>query len=85
LTPIEFQLLRRLMSTPDRPVSKDDLFQSVWGYDLVGGTNLVEVAIRRLREKIESDPSTPAYLLTVRGAGYKFNSQGATRHVAVAD
>ena len=85
LTPIEFQLLRRLMSTPDRPVSKDDLFQSVWGYDLAGGTNLVEVAIRRLREKIELDPSTPAYLLTVRGAGYKFNSQGATRQLAVAD
>jgi len=76
LTPIEYQLLRYLMSSPDRPVSKDTLFQNVWGYDMAGGTNLVEVAMRRLREKIEQDPSQPVYLLTVRGAGYKFNSQG---------
>lgn len=76
LTPIEYQLLRYLMTSPDRPISKDMLFQHVWGYDLVGGTNLVEVAMRRLREKIETDPSQPAYLLTVRGAGYKFNSDG---------
>lgn len=76
LTPIEFQLLRYLMKMPDRPVSKNELFQSVWGYDLVGDTNLVEVAIRRLREKIEENPSEPRYLLTVRGTGYKFNTQG---------
>lgn len=76
LTPIEYQLLRYLMTTPDRPISKDTLFQHVWGYDMAGGTNLVEVAMRRLREKIEKDPSQPVYLLTVRGAGYKFNSDG---------
>jgi DNA-binding response OmpR family regulator len=75
LTPTEYQLLRHLMSVPDRPVSKNDLFQTVWGYDLAGGTNLVEVAVRRLREKIEEDPSDPNYLVTVRGAGYKFNTQ----------
>lgn len=77
LTPIEFQLLRYLMRMPDKPVSKNELFQSVWGYDLVGDTNLVEVAIRRLREKVEENPSSPTYLLTVRGTGYKFNTQGA--------
>jgi len=76
LTPIEYQLLRFLIISPDRPISKDTLFQHVWGYDMVGGTNLVEVAMRRLREKIEQDPSQPVYLLTVRGAGYKFNSEG---------
>jgi DNA-binding response OmpR family regulator len=76
LTPIEFQLLRYLMKMPDRPISKNELFQSVWGYDLVGDTNLVEVAIRRLREKIEENPSEPMYLLTVRGTGYKFSTQG---------
>ena len=73
LTPIEYQLLRYLMSMPDKPVSKQDLFRNVWGYDMAGGTNLVEVAVRRLREKIEKDASSPEYLLTVRGAGYKFN------------
>jgi DNA-binding response OmpR family regulator len=75
LTPTEYQLLRHLMGMPDRPVSKNDLFQTVWGYDLAGGTNLVEVAVRRLREKIELNPSDPIYLVTVRGAGYKFSTQ----------
>lgn len=78
LTPIEYQLLRYLMETPDRPVTKYDLFKNVWGYEMAGGTNLVEVAMRRLREKIELDPSNPTYLLTVRGAGYKFSSQHDT-------
>jgi DNA-binding response OmpR family regulator len=82
LTPIEFQLLRYLMKLPDKPVSKNELFQSVWGYDLVGDTKLVEVAIRRLREKIEENPSQPGYLLTVRGTGYKFSSQGVQRGMA---
>ena len=73
LTPIEYQLLHHLMSVPNQPVSKDELFKRVWGYNLAGGTNLVEVAVRRLREKIEAEPSHPVYLLTVRGVGYKFN------------
>lgn len=77
LTPIEYQLLRTLMVSPDRPISKEDLFQNVWGYTMAGGTNLVEVAMRRLREKIEQVPSEPTYLLTVRGAGYKFNTQAS--------
>jgi len=75
LTPIEYQLMHRLMSAPDRPIDKKDLFKSVWGYDLVGGTNLVEVAVRRLRSKIELDPSDPNCVLTVRGVGYKFSSK----------
>ncbi|MBK8051633.1 MAG: response regulator transcription factor [Anaerolineales bacterium] len=83
LTPIEYQLLRTLISAPDRPVSKEDLFQSVWGYNMAGGTNLVEVAMRRLREKIEDDPSNPVYLLTVRGVGYKFNTQGLPEKVTI--
>jgi DNA-binding response OmpR family regulator len=72
LTPIEYQLLHFLMSNPNRPISKEVLFKEVWGYDFTGGTNLVEVAMRRLREKIEMNPSTPEYLITVRGSGYKF-------------
>ena len=62
LTPIEYQLLHHLMGVPNQPVSKDELFKRVWGYNLAGGTNLVEVAIRRLREKIEADPSPPCLL-----------------------
>lgn len=72
LTPIETELLRYLMLHPGEPLSKGDLFREVWGYDLVGSSNLVEVTIRRLREKIEMAPSFPRYIQTVRGVGYKF-------------
>ena len=72
LTPIEFQLLHYLMGRPGQSVSKESLFREVCGYDFAGGTNLVEVAARRLREKIEADPSNPQMILTVRGSGYKF-------------
>ena len=72
LTPIETELLRYLMSHPGQTISKGDLFREVWGYDFVGSGNLVEVSIRRLREKVEADPSCPRYIQTVRGAGYKF-------------
>jgi DNA-binding response OmpR family regulator len=84
LTPIEYQLLLTLMNAADRPVSKEDLFQSVWGYNMAGGTNLVEVAMRRLREKVEEDPSNPMYLLTVRGVGYKFSTQGVSDRIVIS-
>jgi two-component system, OmpR family, response regulator MtrA len=72
LTPVEFQLLQYLAERPGQTISKEVLFREVWGYDLVGGTNLVEVGVRRLREKIERDPSQPQIILTSRGVGYKF-------------
>ncbi len=74
LTPTEYRLLQYLMSHPNQPVSKSVLFQEVWGYEYTGSTNLVEVTMRRLREKIEEDPSKPSYLITVREVGYKFHS-----------
>ena len=72
LTPTEFAALRYLAVRADRPVSKEALLQEVWGYEDVGSTNLVELAIRRLRTKLEEDPSNPVRLVTVRGVGYKF-------------
>lgn len=75
LTPMEYQLLAYLMARAGYPTSKEQLFRDVWGYDVIGGTNLVEVGIRRLREKIEENPSKPTHILTVRGAGYKFSEQ----------
>ncbi|MGQ9586239.1 MAG: response regulator transcription factor [Anaerolineae bacterium] len=72
LTPIETELLHYLMSHADQPLPKSDLFREVWGYDFVGSSNLVEVSIRRLREKIEENPSSPQYIQTVRGVGYRF-------------
>ena len=61
-----------LMVNAGKAMSKSELFFEVWGYEFIGGTNLVEVTVRRVREKIEPDPSQPVYLLTVRGAGYRF-------------
>jgi DNA-binding response OmpR family regulator len=78
LTPIEFRLLFTLMSNAGKAMNRSELFETVWGYDFIGGTNLVEVTIRRLREKIEPDPSQPTYILTVRGTGYKFRSPQGT-------
>lgn len=72
VTPIEFNLLRYFMGHPDQIISKDELFREVWGYEFEGSTNLVEVAVRRLREKIEQTPSDPELIRTVRGVGYRF-------------
>ncbi|RME85768.1 MAG: DNA-binding response regulator [Caldilineae bacterium] len=72
VTPIEFELLKYFMSHPDQVIGKEELFREVWGYEFEGSTNLVEVGVRRLRSKIERDPSHPEYIITVRGAGYLF-------------
>ncbi len=72
LTPIELELLHYMMMHPGRLLERETLLRDVWGYDYFGKTNLVDVAIRRLREKVEADPSNPVFLLTVRGQGYRF-------------
>ena len=73
LTPTEFRLLRFLMSHPERPFSRGELIEAVWGYDSdVESDRTVDVHIRHLRQKLEEEPSNPHYLLTVRGIGYKF-------------
>lgn len=71
LTPNEFILLRYLALRADQPVSKEELLQEVWGYDESDSANIVELAIRRLRTKLEDDPAHPKRLVTVRGVGYK--------------
>jgi two-component system, OmpR family, response regulator RpaB len=72
LTPTEFALLHYLAIRGERPTSKEELLQSVWGYSDSDNLNLVELAVRRLRTKIEVDPGQPARVVTVRGVGYKF-------------
>jgi two-component system response regulator MtrA len=71
LTPMEFELLYFLAANYGEVFDRETLFQEVWGYDYVGETNLVDVCVRRLREKIEVEPSKPRRILTVRGVGYK--------------
>jgi DNA-binding response OmpR family regulator len=73
LTPTEFRLFRYLMTHPNRVVSREALVEAVWGYPGdIGSDRTVDVHIRHLREKIEPDPANPRWILTVRGAGYKF-------------
>ena len=71
LTPKEFDLLAYLASNRGRVFSREHLLERVWGYDYIGDTRTVDVHIHRLREKLESEPSKPRRLITVRGTGYK--------------
>ena len=71
LTSTEFRLLCELASTPGRLYSREALLESVWGYEYVGDTKLVDAHVHRLRSKIEQDPSDPRHVVTVRGLGYK--------------
>ncbi len=72
LTPIERELLLYLMTNPGQLIDRETLLHDVWGAEQKGKTNVVDVTVRRLREKIEADPSDPVYLQTVRGQGYRF-------------
>ncbi|MGG1513979.1 response regulator transcription factor [Paenibacillus oryzisoli] len=68
----EFDLLTHLAMNPNRVYSKEQLFDLLWGMDALGDIATVTVHIRKLREKIEQDPSNPQYIETVWGAGYRF-------------
>ena len=68
----EFELLEMLLRNAGRVLTRGQLIDRVWGSDYVGDTKTLDVHIKRLRSKIEPDPSHPRYLVTVRGLGYKF-------------
>src|SRR5699024_1831519 len=68
----EFDLLKFLAENPDIVFSKEHLFERIWGYDSIGDTTTVTVHIRKIREKIEEDPSDPQFIETIWGAGYRF-------------
>jgi len=72
LSPKEFDLLAFLVKNKEQVFTRDQLLEKVWGYDYSGDTRTVDVHMRWLRQKIESDPANPGHLLTVRGIGYKF-------------
>ncbi|WP_096271117.1 response regulator transcription factor [Paucisalibacillus globulus] len=72
LTAKEFDLLLFLAMNPNRVFSKDDLFERIWGIDSVGDISTVTVHIRKIREKIEVDPSNPEFIETIWGVGYRF-------------
>ncbi len=72
LTVKEFDLLQLFMANPARVYSREELLETIWGYDYLGDFRTVDVHIRRLREKIEPDPAKPKYILTKWGVGYYF-------------
>jgi two-component system, OmpR family, phosphate regulon response regulator PhoB len=72
LSPKEFRLLELFMSYARRVWSREQLLDQVWGPEFVGDSKTVDVHIRWLREKLETDPSHPEYIVTVRGFGYRF-------------
>lgn len=76
LTQREFELLKFLAGHPERVFSREALMEHVWNYEgYVGDVRAVDVAVRRLREKIEDDPANPAFILTRRGLGYLFHEE----------
>ena len=68
----EFELLHLLLANVGRVLTRDTLIDRVWGSDYVGDTKTLDVHIKRLRSKIESDPSNPTRIVTIRGLGYKY-------------
>ena len=75
LTPIEFSLLKTFMENPEKALKRDDLLNAVWGSDFFGYNKTLDVHIRRLREKIEDNPSQPEHIITVWGSGYRWQAE----------
>ena len=76
LTQVEFQIMEYFFTNPGKDLSRTNILTRVWGEEYFGEEKIVDVNIRRLRMKIEEEPSSPQYILTVWGMGYKWNVQG---------
>lgn len=72
MTPKEQSIIELFMTNPYKAFSRDELLDTVWGYDYVGDTKIIDVNIRRLRRKIEDYPSNPKFIETVWGVGYRW-------------
>ena len=71
LTAREFEILKHLAENIGRVISRERLYETVWGEDSFGCDNTIMVHIRHLREKLEENPASPSYIITVKGLGYK--------------
>ncbi|MEE0840944.1 MAG: response regulator transcription factor [Acutalibacteraceae bacterium] len=78
LTHVEFQIIEYFFTNPDSALDRNDILTKVWGADYYGEEKIVDVNIRRLRMKIEDNPSKPRHLLTVWGMGYKWKTKEET-------
>jgi DNA-binding response OmpR family regulator len=72
MTPAEYNLLSYFLQNPDRPLTRDMILNSVWGYESFPNTRTVDAHVVRLRQKLEVDATTPRHFLTVHGVGYRF-------------
>ena len=72
LTQVEYSIIKMFMDNPGKALSREDILNSVWGRNYFGELKIVDVNIRRLRIKVEDDPTNPAYITTVWGYGYKW-------------
>lgn len=75
LTQVEYQIMKYFMENPDTALSRSEILNNVWGEDYFGELKIVDVNVRRLRMKIENEPSNPVHILTVWGYGYKWNAK----------
>lgn len=75
LTSREYELIKFLAAIPGKVVSREELMTGVWQYDYFGDLRAVDVAVRRLREKLEDNPAEPIYVMTKRGVGYYFSEE----------
>ncbi len=75
LTQREFELIKFLATSPGKVISRKELMSEVWQYDYYGDLRAVDVAVRRLREKLEDNPAEPVYVMTKRGVGYYFSEE----------
>ena len=74
LTATEFKLLLELARRPGQVFTRELLLERVWNYEFLGDSRLVDVAVQRLRAKVEADPKEPQMIRTVRGVGYRFDA-----------
>jgi len=72
----EFELLEMLLTNAGRVLTRDTLIDRIWGHDYVGDTKTLDVHIKRLRSRIEEDPSQPTRITTIRGLGYRYENPG---------
>ncbi len=75
ITPKEYLLFKLFIESPGKAFTRDELLNIIWGYDYFGDPKIVDVNIRRLRTKIEQDPSEPKYIQTIWGTGYRWNNE----------
>ncbi|MCF6466784.1 response regulator transcription factor [Clostridium sp. Cult2] len=75
LTPTEYSIIKLFIENPGKAFTRDEILNIVWGYDFVGDSKIVDVNVRRLRSKIEDNPSNPHHIETVWGVGYRWRDK----------